>query len=237
MDGVKKQYYRWSKGKTEVVKKLTSQILKAKMPIMTKIHAFADLWNIWANIAILALAILSVPFAHITSSNTTFDGVWRYTSIGLIYTITLVYMMLKVYYFRSSSIKQSIRGVFLDFPAFAFLFTGITLHQNVAIFDGYRGKKTPFLRTPKYDINASSGAWTGKKYLPTKISFITYIELLMAVYFAYGVYLDIVTSLYGFLPWHIFLSFGASYTFWLTVKQDSVKNKIKTDVSPQLVKA
>ncbi|MDA0195837.1 MAG: glycosyltransferase [Bacteroidetes bacterium] len=237
MDGVKKQYYRWSKGKTEVVKKLSLQVLKAKIPLMTKIHAFADLWNIWANIAILAIAILSLPFAHITANNPVFDGVWRYTSIGLIYTVLLIYMMLKVYYFRSNSIMSSIRSVILDFPAFAFLFTGITLHQNVAIFDGYRGKKTAFERTPKYDIQKDAGAWTGKSYTPAKLPLITYIELLMAGYFAYGVYLDFVTGLYGFLPWHIFLSFGASYTFWLTVKQNSIKNKGKKEVSPQLVKA
>ncbi|MEQ9425682.1 MAG: glycosyltransferase [Cyclobacteriaceae bacterium] len=235
--GVKNQYYRWSKGKTEVFKKLSGAIISTKLPFMKKLHVFADLWNIWANMAILMISVLSVPVVYFAAQSNTFDEAWKYSSIGLIYTATLIYMMLSVYDFRHSSLIKSIRELLFDFPAFAFLFAGLTLHQNYAIFDAFRGKKTPFIRTPKYDIKTNEGKWTGKKYLPTNIPFVTYMEAFLAVFFAAGVYLDIAYHWYGFIPWHIFLSFGAGYTFYLTVKQDKIKTNKKVAPTPQLVKA
>lgn len=238
INGVKNQYYRWSKGKTEVVKKLTKPMLKLKMPFSAKFHLFADLWNIWANVAILIIAIFSVPFVHVAATSERFADVWQWSSIGLIYTVTLIYMMSHVYYHRYKSVRRSIIDIIKDFPSFAFLFTGLTLHQNIAIFDGYRGKKTAFVRTPKYSINAKSDGWTGSKYMPTRLTWITYAEAFLSVLFSYGVYLDFQYGLYGFIPWHLFLAIGSAYTFWLTVTQDKMKTvKKELTKEPELVKA
>ena len=223
INGVKNQYYRWSKGKTEVVKKLTRQALKMKMPFAAKFHLFADLWNISANVAILIIAVFSVPFVHVAATSEKFADVWQWSSIGLIYTVTLIYMMSYVYYFRYNSIRRSIIDIIRNFPSFAFLFTGLTLHQNIAIIDGIRGKVTPFVRTPKYNINGKGGSWTGKRYLPTRFHLSTYLEVVLSVFFIFGVYLDFYYGLYGFVPWHLFLAIGAAYTFWLTVSQDKIK--------------
>lgn len=237
INGVKNQYYRWSKGKTEVVKKLSKQAWNKKMPFANKFHYFADLWNIAANVAILIIAVFSVPFVHVAATSERFADVWQWSSIGLIYTVTLIYMMSYVYYFRHNSIRRSIIDIITDFPSFAFLFTGLTLHQNIAIIDGFRGKTTEFVRTPKYSINDKSGSWTGNKYQPTRLALSTYLEIVLAGFFAYGVYLDFSYALYGFVPWHLFLSIGSAYTFWLTVTQDRIKSTKKLEKEPELVKA
>ena len=85
---------------------------------------------------------------------------------------------------------------------------GLSLHNSIAVTEGYMGKKSPFIRTPKFSSTDKKGSWKGSKYNKTSISWVTITESLLALYFFYGIYLCIHWQDYGMLPFFIMLTLG-----------------------------
>ena len=219
MSGLKSQHYRWHKGKAEVVKKLLGNVMKAKIPFMTKVHAMVDLLNIWATAAILGLGLFSVPFSYIYVKYTEYHDYIVYFSIALIHTPIIIYMIYYVLKFKYKSRSRTVLEFFKQFPPFTFLFTGIAIVQCIGIVDGFRGKTTPFIRTPKYNLKTRSDVWRGKKYSPKTIPRSTYFEAFLFLFFVGGLIIDFVYGAYAFVLFHSFLTAGSLYAFGLTFAQ------------------
>jgi hypothetical protein len=95
---------------------------------------------------------------------------------------------------------------------------GFSLHNSVAVVEGYAGKKIPFIRTPKFNISSSKDRWKGKRYLVNDINPIAFFEGLLALYFLIGVCSAFYLREYALLPFHVMLSLGfgcvCGYSFW-----------------------
>jgi hypothetical protein len=102
---------------------------------------------------------------------------------------------------------------------------GLSLHNGIAVIEGYLGRKTPFIRTPKFNLNQKNGQWEGNKYLKTKLNLVNFLELILAFYFAFGVVKGIQIRDYGLLPFHIMLSIGFLTVFYYSFKQSFVSKK------------
>jgi hypothetical protein len=138
-----------------------------------------------------------------------------YASFSLLSLLLLILF----YWISATRVKKIPLLLFLkQFCMFLSFSMGFSLHNSVAVFDGYMGKKIPFIRTPKFNISSSEDGWKGKKYLVTGISTITFLESLLALYFLMGVCFAFYFGDYGLLPFHGMLSLGfgsvAGYSFW-----------------------
>jgi hypothetical protein len=80
------------------------------------------------------------------------------------------------------------------------------------------GKKTPFVRTPKFALNKKKGTWLDKKYRAVKISPLTALEALLTLYFASGLVLAFVLNDFGMIPFHLMLTLGFGFVFFYSVK-------------------
>ena len=80
----KVQQYRWTKGKAQVIKKLSAKILKKKkLPLIEKMHIFFDLYNIYAIPSVIILALFSIPITYILSSTDEYTIYYsRYLLLG-----------------------------------------------------------------------------------------------------------------------------------------------------------
>jgi len=85
---------------------------------------------------------------------------------------------------------------------------GLALHNSIAVIQGFIGKRTPFIRTPKFNVQEKSDSWKINKYLSRKIKPSVYAELLLACYFIGGIGLGIYYQDFDLLPFHIMLAFG-----------------------------
>jgi len=98
---------------------------------------------------------------------------------------------------------------------------GFSWNNTVAILEGHLGKKSAFIRTPKFNINAVSDKWLGNKYITNKISFNTIIEGLLMLYFAFGLYSAFVVKPegqdFGMFPFHLMLFAGFGYIFFSSI--------------------
>ena len=85
---------------------------------------------------------------------------------------------------------------------------GLSLHNSIAVIEGYIGRKTPFVRTPKFAVSSKDGQWTKNKYRALRANPLTLVELLLAGYFAFGLYMAHYLDDFGLFPFHLMLTFG-----------------------------
>ena len=90
---------------------------------------------------------------------------------------------------------------------------GLSLHNTIAVIEGYIGRKTPFVRTPKFNINKARERWQVNQYIRHSLSWLTYAEGLLAVYFIGGIGLGIFLHEYRMFFLHLMLAVGFGMVF------------------------
>ncbi len=218
MGALKNQQYRWNKGAAEcAVKHLRKMSQKKEIPVSTRLHAFFHLLNSSVFIWILVCALLSVPLVFIKGAYPAFSKVF-YLGGLLIFSFVILAAFYYTSYRKMESDLPSGSFIWL-YPAFLAISMGMSLHNSRAVILGFAGQRTPFIRTPKWNLVGLTGSLANKQYVRSNISFITWLEGLLAIYFMAAIYYDFVTQQYGFLPLHLLLAFGFSFVFVYAFKQ------------------
>lgn len=208
MNALKSQQFRWMKGAAECARKHLTSVLKApKLRLSTKIHAVFHLLNSATFISALVLALVSVPLLVLHRSSPEIHRFFVGTAAFQICSV-----ILGAFYwtsFRHSARQASVGGFLLRFPLFVSVMMGLSLHNAVAVLEGYLGIKTPFVRTPKFGVVAVTDTrWRTNQYLTHRISWLTWGEVLLVGYFAGAVGLGIWWGDYSLLPFHLLLLTG-----------------------------
>lgn len=223
MNGLKSQQFRWMKGGAENARKLIPAVIKSNLPFSQKIHAVTHLLSSSIFLVVFALAVLSVPTLFLVS---TFDMDMRVYGIFIIGILSVA----SVYFVANSDTmwehepvwKRIVRFV-LIFPLFLSLSMGLSLHNSIAVLQGYRGKKSAFVRTPKFNIRQLQDTFKKGAYSVGRISGSTIVEGLLALYFMAAVILGIVYGQTSFLIYHIMLMVGFGSIFIYTLRHLSHK--------------
>ena len=219
MNSLKAQQYRWTKGAAECTMKNLGKVIKHdKYHFWTKINTIFHLMNSFLFIAIFIIAILSVPLFIIKQNNPELDSFFKFATISL-----FSFAVIGVMYFTSFSKSYDNKGIaFIHFmyyfPLFLSFSMGLSFHNSVAVIEGYAGRKTPFVRTPKFSLTKKTGNWQGTVYNKTKIKWVTIVEGLLSGYFIYGIFLCFSWNDFGMLPFFILLSLGFGVIFLLSLK-------------------
>lgn len=218
MGAIKSQQYRWTKGAAETSRKLLPKVLKAKLPLSTKFHATFHLLNSAIFICIVLTAFLSVPVLFIRNLSSGWQVLLNVSTIFL-----LGYGFLVIFYWNGfKEEKQSFWKTLKEFVPQMFMllsvFLGLSVHNAVAVMEGLIGKKTPFVRTPKFNITKKEGSWKGNKYFSRKINPLTMLEGFLSLYFLGGLGLAFYFNDFALLPFHILLSLGFLLVFYYTVQ-------------------
>lgn len=157
-------------------------------------------------ISILLTAILSVPMIFIVKNlniSVAFLGIF---SLGMLFN-GLVFFVANYYtgWLHLSKQRRIFRFITL-FPLLIIYCMGLAFHNSVAIFKGFMGIHTPFNRTPKYDIETHQPKTPqSKQYKPRPVTFIALVEILLGMYFTFGIGIAFYTGNYSFLSYNILL--------------------------------
>jgi len=223
MNGLKAQQFRWTKGAAEcTVKNLGKVIKHSNFNLWTKINAIFHLMNSFLFIAIFSIALLSIPLFLMKQNHPELQTFFNLATISL-----FSFAVIGVMYFTSFSKSYTNKGIaFLHFmyffPLFLSFSMGLSFHNSLAVIEGYRGKKSPFIRTPKFNLNKKSGSWKGTQY-KTKIKWVTLVEGILAIYFIYGMTLCFLHGDYGMLPFFSLLALGFGVIFSYSIKHSLAK--------------
>ena len=225
MNALKNQQFRWTKGAAECTRKNLLKVLKNKeLPFNTKLHALFHLMNSSIFICIVLLSVLSIPMLMIKNNFIEYAVLFK---LGGFFISSVLF--LSIYYFVSLSsgyknkLKACVHFVFL-FPLFLSVSMGLSLHNAIAVIEGYMGKKSPFIRTPKFNILENKDTWQKNKYLVSSVSFLTVLEFLMTLYFLGGILSAFYYQDFVLIPFHILLFLGFGYvTFYSLFHSSNVK--------------
>ena len=107
----------------------------------------------------------------------------------------------------------------VHYPLFLIISMGLSLHNAVAVGEGLLGVKSPFLRTPKFNVTNAREKLKRNVYARTKLSPLVLLEALFALYFAYGIYTGVRLGDFGLLLFHTMLFLGFAAVAIYSVRQ------------------
>jgi cellulose synthase/poly-beta-1,6-N-acetylglucosamine synthase-like glycosyltransferase len=215
MPAIKSQQFRWNKGAAENARKNFGKVLKEHWPLKNKVHAFFHLFNSSVFIALLIAAVLSIPMLLIKQSHP--EVSWLF-NLGIVFiigflSITFFYWIATKRFYADHPIKK-----FLSlYPRFLIISMGLSLHNGIAVFEGLIGKKTPFIRTPKFNLKKNQ-SWSSNTYIRTHFTFTMLLEALLCLYFVFGIVLGIRIGDEGLIFFHVMLALGFGSIFYYSVK-------------------
>ena len=213
MPAIKSQQFRWNKGAAECARKHAGRMVSgsALRPLRwwNRLHALFHLFNSSVFLFLLLAALLSVPMLFIKDANPQYELIFNlggifilgFFSIGLFYWIAT----------RRVIRQQTLRYYVVHYPLFLIISMGLSLHNAVAVAEGLLGVKSPFLRTPKFNVTNARERIKKNVYVQGRLSPMVLLELLLAGYFAYGIYAGVQLGDFGLLLFHgmLFLGFAA----------------------------
>ncbi len=133
--------------------------------------------------------------------------------------ISLVYLQ-AIAEGKTFSLRQF--GYFLlYFPLFLSVSMGMALHNAVAVWEGWSGRKSAFIRTPKYNLENQQQRWQLNFNLNIRRPFTTYVEGSLGLLFLGVSIWSISQKEYGLLAFHLMLAFGYLYVFFSTFQSHS----------------
>ncbi len=223
MNGLKSQQFRWMKGGAENARKLIPSVLKSDLPFTQKLHAVTHLLSSSVFLVVFILAVLSVPTLFLVSTIHLDMRIYWIFMLGML-TVGWVYFVANsdTSWTDESFFKRLGRFIVM-FPLFLSLSMGLSLHNSIAVIQGYRGKKSPFVRTPKFNIQQVQDTFKKGFYAAAKISGTTIIEGLLALYFCSAVVIGIAQGKTSFLIYHLMLMIGFGSIFFYTIRHLSHK--------------
>lgn len=223
MNGLKSQQFRWMKGGAETAKKILPTVWKSHMTFGQKIHATSHLLGSSVFLFIFLVGVISVPLLFILSELQLGTDFLASFLIGMLAIIAVYYVANVQAELKKESYSKMLFKFIILFPVFLALSMGLSLHNSVAVLQGYRGKKSPFVRTPKFDIKGLADSFKKRKYLASKITWTTFMEGILALYFIAAVAIGIYWEHYIFIIFHALLAVGYGVIFYLTVSHLRLK--------------
>ena len=215
------QQFRWNKGAAENFQKNYSKLLWDKnLTAGTKFHGFFHLLNSSMFLVILLLAVLSVPVLYIKNSNPQFSGYFNVIAFFAISTLIFFICYWVTYAKIHGKGMRNFFGFIGMFITFFSVAMGFSVHNSLAVLEGHFGKKSEFIRTPKFNINNLKDSWKGNIYLSKNLSFSIIIEATLWLYFGFAIFSAFILNDFGLIIFHLMLFSGFGF---VVVKSLSAK--------------
>ena len=219
ISAARSQQFRWNKGGAENFRKMLSRLLKSQnISAKTKVHGILHLLNSTMFLNVLIVAILSIPILYIKNE---YEHLKVYFIVMSFFVISTVIFFI-CYWFTYRNIYGGGWKNFLEYIGMFFTFfsvaMGFSLHNSIAVLEGHIGKKSEFIRTPKFNISSLKDSWKGNKYLRKNLSPNIIVEGRLMLYFGFGMYSAFVVGDqggdFGLFPFHLMLFIGFGYVFF-----------------------
>lgn len=222
ISAARSQQFRWNKGGAENFQKMAKKVITNKnLNFKSKLHGLLHLLNSTMFMNVLIVGVLSIPMLYIKNENPHLKNYFYMMSFfvisSIIFFICYWYMYKNIY---GGGFKNFLKYIGMFFTFFS-IAMGFSLHNTIAVLEGHFGKKSEFVRTPKFNIKNLKDGWKNNKYIRKKISVNVIIEGILALYFVFGMYSAFVVGNeggdFGLFPFHLMLFIGFAYVFFKSI--------------------
>lgn len=217
MNGLKSQQFRWMKGGAETARKMLPAVWRSSLSLEQKLLASMQLCAGSIYIFVFLMGVFSIPLLFFLHTRELKGSPLGWAILGML-SIVAVYYVANV---RAPSkeggyLRLLIRFTAL-FPLFLSLSMGLSLHNTVAVIQGWFRRQSTFIRTPKFNIRSLQDSFRQRSYLASKMTWTTATEGLMAACFLAATFFGINTGNYSFVALHGLMAFGFGATFYYSV--------------------
>lgn len=219
LSAIRSQQFRWNKGGAENFRKMIRQVINSdKISFSTKFNAFFHLFNSSIFLCVLIAASLSVPLLFIKEKYEDLNFLFNLSGLFIVSTLIFFICYWSIHKHLFGGGVNSFTTYIKRFFLFYCLALGFTFHNTIAVIEGHLGKKSAFIRTPKFNISEQKKGTKNNKYSQRNISIYTFIELLFSLYFLFGMVSAFTVSQkgdFGLFPFHLLLFIGfGSITYY-----------------------
>jgi cellulose synthase/poly-beta-1,6-N-acetylglucosamine synthase-like glycosyltransferase len=218
INGLKSQQYRWMKGGAETARKMLPKVWASDIFWHQKVQATSHLLSSSIFIFVFIIGVFSVPMMFLL------QPLEINTSKLTIFMISLLSIIV-VYFVANVCIAWPRQNIFwmiikfiLLFPIFLALSMGLAFHNSLAVIQGFLGKQSPFVRTPKYGVTQKNDNVIQTKYFSKKMEWVSLGEGILSVYFFAAVYVGIQYDMQEFVTFHILLAIGYLILFMYAIQ-------------------
>jgi cellulose synthase/poly-beta-1,6-N-acetylglucosamine synthase-like glycosyltransferase len=223
MSALKSQQFRWTKGGAETFKKMVGNLIFTPgLRFSERVNGLAHLFNSSVFVFVLLLSLSSVALVYLVTVDVMVSRWLNYASVFFVSTIFLMF-----YYavsFREETSSKTLTALLFVFRFFQFLIVsmGLSYHNTVAVLQGYFGKKTAFVRTPKFNAQSTTDPkWKKNSYLNSRIKFSAVMEFTLFLLFSFGIGIGIQSEVYGMIPFHSMAAVGFLSVFIYSIAEST----------------
>ncbi len=224
MHAFKAQQFRWTKGGAQTALKLLPKVFLSKLPLKVKVEAFFQLTAFCVHLFMLVLVLLMFPAMYLQTVPMATGTVWRgMFDMGV---LALATFSGSIFYLAGQhELQGDWRSALKYLPMMMALGAGLCISNSKAVLEALFGKKSEFVRTPKYgsrtdaELEGDRSTRSKKK----RGSCLPYIE------FAFGVYMTVcaIISLVNFrsamsTPFLVIFAFGFYYVSILSFQAQRI---------------
>jgi cellulose synthase/poly-beta-1,6-N-acetylglucosamine synthase-like glycosyltransferase len=210
------QQARWAKGLTQVAKKLLPRILRANLPVRTKIEAILHLtpnitYPLMIVVSMLMLPVMIVRF---------YMGVFQMVLIDLPLIIASFWSISAFYLYAQKELYPKTWWKSIAFlPMLMGAGVALTVSNTKGVMEALFGIETSFARTAKYAVGAQKSKIQAATYRK-RSGWLPYIELAIGTYFVYMVEFAIQTLNYFAVPFLVLFVCGYYWAAFTTLYEE-----------------
>jgi cellulose synthase/poly-beta-1,6-N-acetylglucosamine synthase-like glycosyltransferase len=217
INALKSQQFRWTKGAIEVGRKLLRRIWRENLPLKVKLESTFHMVN---NIVFPFILIVAILNPVVVMIKVTGDYDWYYVIMGAF--ILPFFGPFLLYMLSQREIYSDWQDRIILFPLFLTGSMGLAVNNTRAVILALIGKRTEFIRTPKYKIEGGGENWAGKKYIASRANWTTIVEFCLSMYMLGGVALSTYYLEFAAIPFQMMFFFGFGFISILSVKHSKV---------------
>lgn len=217
MSALKSQQHRWMKGGAECFLKNAMNLLrKKKVSLRKRIHGLFHLFNSSVFLFVITLAVISPFIAGLEVTSNTLGFILNATRLFFVSTFLLLLYYWISYQGKTGNYFRDVPRYIIHFFGYLVFSMGLSLHNAVAVLEGYAGIKSSFVRTPKFNITQNSDRGVSV-YDKKRLSLLNLLEGCFFFFFLYHVIFPVggYTSL--FFIFHLMLTLGFGLVFFAEI--------------------
>jgi len=217
MSSIRSQQFRWNKGGAENFQKMAKKVIRSEnIKLSTKLHSVLHLLNSTMFLNVFFVGVLSIPMLYIKNEWGHLSLYFDLSSFFIVSTLIFFSCYWVLYrYMKGGGLLNFLEYIKLFFTFYT-IAMGFSYHNSLAVLEGHRGKRSDFIRTPKFNIKTLKDSWKKNKYTSKKVSKNIVIEGLLTLYFLFGMYSAFVVGEagdFGLFPFHLMLFIGFGFVF------------------------
>jgi len=205
MRAFKSQQFRWMKGSAQVARKILPVVWRSDLSLARKLELSVHLTQNMSFVLVLALSLCVYPAVLMEYAHG-----WLASPFLQLPLIFLASVSVVLFYAEAvAGARSDWIGRLRWFPALMSLAIGLSVSNTQAIVEGLAGRKSPFHRTPKYDVRGGRGAVPAAYRI--RPHWTTVCELALAAWFAAVLAVVLSRGLLWGAPFVLLFLFGYLY--------------------------